>query len=832
MNFEKFFETATGYKPFAFQEKFAHELPALVCIPTGLGKTAMAVLGWLWRRRSNEFRAKTPRRLVYCLPMRVLVEQTRDQVITWLYRLELLDGKATFDDRGKLFFYQPTMEDEKKISVHVLMGGEEFYDWDIYPERDMVLIGTQDMLLSRALNRGYAMSRARWPMGFGLLNTECLWIFDEIQLMGAGLSTSAQLEAYRRDLPGHSRNISKSIWMSATLDKKWLATIDFQSYLDETQQLELTTKDQSNKEVKKRWSAEKILVKSRASIGDSKKIAEEILNNHQKGKLTLVVVNTVQRAQELWQVLKKQMKNKSQSRLILLHSRFRPNDRKRIIEQVLSPPPPEGSIVVSTQVVEAGVDISASVLFTEIAPWASMVQRFGRCNRRGEEKEAFVYWIPLPADKKESYSKPYPIDELLDAEKNLKKIKNAGLHELAKFTSGFLKQPFHVIRRSEFIELFDTTPDLSGNDLDIDRFIRETENSDVQVFWRIFEEDPNDESSLEGPDKGELCPAPVHEVKDFVRKHYGKVWYWDFCENRWERASESDVLPGRIFLIHSYAGGYTSETGWNLKSQEEVEPVEVDNKGKNADSDENDFSSSIGGGRNGWQTIAEHTDDLVRKLSEMVQLIELDDVEKKALLHAARWHDRGKAHFVFQKRLPDGCPDPSQLWAKAAGAWKSKYERPNFRHELASALAVLDPRNKTIPEEIRDLVAYLVAAHHGKVRLTLRSFPNEIPPPAGNGKVRFARGIWDGDRLPETDLGGGVIAPEVFLSLEPMEMGLGEAAPFEGKPSWAERMIQLRDTLGAFRLAYLEAVLRAADMRASLEAQQKAKMTTAVEAGA
>jgi len=78
---------------------------------------------------------------------------------------------------------------------------------------------------------------------------------------------------------------------------------------------------------------------------------------------------------------------------------------------------------------------------------------------------------------------------------------------------------------------------------------------------------------------------------------------------------------------------------------------------------------------------------------------------------------------------------------------------------------------------------------------------------------RFARGIIEGDELPETDLGDGEIAPEVTLSLEPMELGLSA----DGKPSWAERMLKLRDDpeIGPFRLAFLEALLRATDMRAS-----------------
>ncbi len=60
-----------------------------------------------------------------------------------------------------------------------------------------MLIGTQDMLLSRALNRGYALGRARWPLPYGLLNNDCLWVFDEVQLMGSGLATTAQLAAFR-----------------------------------------------------------------------------------------------------------------------------------------------------------------------------------------------------------------------------------------------------------------------------------------------------------------------------------------------------------------------------------------------------------------------------------------------------------------------------------------------------------------------------------------------------------------------------------------------------------------------------------------------------------
>jgi len=41
------------------------------------------------------------------------------------------------------------------------------------------------------------MSRFRWPVSLGLLNNDCLWVMDEVQLMGAGLTTTAQLQAFR-----------------------------------------------------------------------------------------------------------------------------------------------------------------------------------------------------------------------------------------------------------------------------------------------------------------------------------------------------------------------------------------------------------------------------------------------------------------------------------------------------------------------------------------------------------------------------------------------------------------------------------------------------------
>jgi CRISPR-associated endonuclease/helicase Cas3 len=104
--FGEMFKRATGVAPFPYQVDLATTgtLPHLLSVPTGAGKTAAALLAWLFRRRLHPdpaVRTATPRRLVYCLPMRVLVEQTRDAALRWLDSLGTLGGKLATRCRGK-----------------------------------------------------------------------------------------------------------------------------------------------------------------------------------------------------------------------------------------------------------------------------------------------------------------------------------------------------------------------------------------------------------------------------------------------------------------------------------------------------------------------------------------------------------------------------------------------------------------------------------------------------------------------------------------------------------------------------------------------------------
>src|SRR5690606_34193095 len=138
--FRGYFERLAGVSPHPWQAELGEDTRCtdrLLRIPTGFGKTLGALGAWLLHRVERDDDA-WPRRLVWCLPMRVLVEQTEAEVRAVLERLgRLWDGVGRHAG---------------KVGVHVLMGGAGGGDWHLHPEACAVLIGTQDMLLSRALN--------------------------------------------------------------------------------------------------------------------------------------------------------------------------------------------------------------------------------------------------------------------------------------------------------------------------------------------------------------------------------------------------------------------------------------------------------------------------------------------------------------------------------------------------------------------------------------------------------------------------------------------------------------------------------------------------------
>jgi CRISPR-associated endonuclease/helicase Cas3 len=938
--------------------------------------------------------------------MRVLVEQTYCEAVKWLDRLGLLAGSADWTEPGSDGLPTKASQLDRgtsgqrrgyerepgasrtggwasengdrgthPIAVHLLLGGEERSDWALWPERDAILIGTQDMLVSRALNRGYAAGRARWPQEFGLLNSDCLWVFDEIQIMDTSLATSLQLDAWRRSLrlrsspdefpteqTDHLARPCHSLWMSATMAKHWLeCAVDWLGHVDAawTNRHQLSDPERTDKdlrsgqlfEIPKQLSKASILAlerpktkDNRADKADAKRKQTEYLNrlaehiakaeNHAASGLTLVIVNTVDRATNLFELLRKQPSLEGVSTK-LIHSRFRPREREEW-SGFLSQKDNVKRILISTQVVEAGVDLSASVLYTELAPWASLVQRFGRCARYPGETGC-VTWLDLDLGTEktpiEHWARPYSRAENVAAREKLEKLGDVGLDSLSRIKQAidteldgreashlFPYEPRFVPRDKDLFDLFDTTPDLTGADVDVSRFIRDGEELDVQVFWRDPEGDPLfTKSDLKRPlkklrpQRRELCPVPFQRFREELPalRKAGRIWRRNYRKG-WEPIDSWDtelVYPGQVFLLEASCGGYSRKLGWTGNPQDRVEledPVlleDIDNRADaSTDTEDSEDLSEI----SGWLTIEEHCRDVGRKMAELLTDAGLSDSEQRILLTAARLHDWGKVHEAFQAKLkpdllalaqegdlggqpaakaPDGRDRQMGKRDEAKNAWRrdrigqqsgatseadKDRRRAGHRHELASALAILEtlcsaqPTHNAFswPEGVDtssfgeavdhcsasisaehplareladlttgelDLLVYLVASHHGKVRMSLRNSPDDeredVPDPCPSEK-RQARGVRDGDilqscRLPAAHLDdyAPIDAPTVTLSLDPMELGLSRRYG----ASWRERTQLLLERMGPFRLGYLEALLRAADCRASKEEDERGR---------
>ena len=126
-----------------------------------------------------------------------------------------------------------------------------------------------------------------------------------------------------------------------------------------------------------------------------KSINEDIeeIKEKSKNKKVLIIVNTINKAIELYKALK----NDGVEKVNLLHSRFEQEDRsekERNIKE-FSKQENESGIWITTQIVEASLDIDFDMLYTEMSTLDSLFQRFGRCYRsreyRGKEPNVKIY---------------------------------------------------------------------------------------------------------------------------------------------------------------------------------------------------------------------------------------------------------------------------------------------------------------------------------------------------------------------------------------------------------------------------------------------------------
>lgn len=145
-----------------------------------------------------------------------------------------------------------------------------------------------------------------------------------------------------------------------------------------------------------------------------KEFFEEITEKIEKtNKDVLVVLNTVKSSQDLYKLMNDHLKGKAKISeegiaefedlyLINLNSNIIPFHRIKRIEKIKKEK--KRKIIISTQLVEAGVDIDVDVVYRDFAPIDAIVQSAGRCNRNGKKKGA-VFVVKLTDNNGILYSR-------------------------------------------------------------------------------------------------------------------------------------------------------------------------------------------------------------------------------------------------------------------------------------------------------------------------------------------------------------------------------------------------------------------------------------------
>jgi len=154
---------------------------------------------------------------------------------------------------------------------------------------------------------------------------------------------------------------------------------------------------------------------------------QRVIAEAKAGRMVLICVNTVRRAQEAFRRLRAEL---PEAKVLLLHSRFNMRDRSEresfIRRHAGLHAQRAPLILVATQVVEVSLDIDFDVIFSDPAPLEALVQRFGRVNRRGRIRPAApVFVLTEPVNDR----RPYPADLIRAALDVLKGADGASIQE-------------------------------------------------------------------------------------------------------------------------------------------------------------------------------------------------------------------------------------------------------------------------------------------------------------------------------------------------------------------------------------------------------------------
>ncbi|NDY96973.1 type I-U CRISPR-associated helicase/endonuclease Cas3 [Wenzhouxiangella limi] len=826
-----FFEQITGFAPYPWQRRCFHQVlagqtPAALTLPTGTGKTSFVLLYLLALAQG----AALPRRLVYVVDRRAIVDQTGAQVLDWIGSLSKIEEIAEPLKAMAAF----TGIDAPVIETGILRGGlADTGEWRLDPAKPAVVIGTVDIVGSKLLFRGYGDGRSRRPLHAGLLGFDATVVLDESHLSAAFCATLSALSRLSQTRFGTS---FRAVAMSATPNQgsgECLQEEDAQ-YPSLGQRIQ---------------ACKTSLVHETSSPAERRQKMLDLALGYRSGSV-LIFLRSAQEAQRFSRDLARALGDDGEGRVGLLTGTLRGAERQMLTESALwscfsgASPADSGSIfLVATAAGEVGIDLDADHSIMDLAAMDSVIQRIGRVNRSGRQPQSDVHIVYSSKDvendpKKDDWRHRYARSaqcslQILSQMESLSPMAVQALdpERWAEAATPGARAAPPDLGRVELLAATSAGLEIPPVGVHLRGISDEPDYAETQVLWRhdvplllsVGLDAARDALAMHRPRPQEILKVPSRFAAaelDAIAKRLGE--FQCLVVSPSGELAEITVSPDDRQLQRSLAfatvilpvavGGLSPMGFLDGKSADKpVEDLADDDENVRfiesaaglpdrpvpewvahavvwrislLDGDEDEVSrwlvyarrrlgdlsldadSDLSRLARSVQGLDEHNERVGQAARRLGKALGLDTQIIEALGTAAGLHDEGKARKVWQRAA--GNTTERSIAKSRRGRFRPAL-LGGFRHEFGS-LATADRQLPIDPSDnsVRDLTLHLIAAHHGHAR---PGFPNQRQ--------------WDRE-LPDDQ------CRQLAIDTE-------------------ERFIRLQEHYGPWVLAWLESLLKAAD---------------------
>lgn len=786
-SFDTNFRALTTNDPFPWQRTLFEYLvsakppspevtPVIVNTPTGLGKTSIVAI-WLIALAYNH---KIPRRLVYVVNRRTVVDQTTTEVRKLYESLKSPELNELRNKLANLCALPFPTPGSIPFAISTLRGElADNGEWCVDPTRPGVVIGTVDMIGSGLLFSRYTRGFKTRPLHAGFLAQDALLVHDEAHLEPAFQTLLESIVAAQKKT--HDLRPLRVIALTATSHAEDNSGVTA---------FTLTDADRENETIKKRINAVKRL--SPVPLSKEEKLHTklvELARKRPEGRAVLIFTRSVETAMKVATELDN---GAHKGKVALLTGTMRGQKRDnlvkdRVFQRFLAPKdraenvePAAGTVfLVATSAGEVGVNLSADDLVCDLSTFESMAQRFGRVNRFGDIDDTEIIVVH---------------ETEFDTEKPLEVARERTLALLKTLGDSASPAALNALPVTARAEAFSPTPPLRiATDVQFDAWaltsIREPiaarplvapylhgeakwEPAETYLAWR----DDRDFLHVENPEAF-LDEFPLKTV-ELLRDSTSRIvkTLGALLE---KRASDAPSLPHAWLIAASGTVRRFSFADFN-KDTAETELADatlvlpsslggLDEKGifsasakdpatdcsrierRESDSRENaDFSVDISGEdaderryllwfapatefiafrkktNTAPETLTVHTEAVSANATAIAAKLFPDTATAdepnlgRCLIAAARLHDLGKDRRQWQHNIGNTDYDPTKpntILAKPGGTVRPRNVSEHYRHEFGSLLdAAKDPAFVGLTKIEREISLHIVAAHHGRAR--------------------------------------------------------------------------------------------------------------------